>query len=251
MDFTALGRSAHLTNSPRFLGHEASSHPEPQLIYVVNGVVNLVVDGMPIILRAHHAAWLPPYALHSRTMSDDAMTIGPLLEDNAIPPGGRVRVFSPVRSLTNLVTVILCAAPQNEAERVPFRKALGELLHDLTREQFPLVYPEHPVAYAVAVDAAAFDGTLADLAVRHFASVRHLQRLFLEETGLPFARWRTRARLNVALANLRAGASMREALGESGFATRDGLLKAVLRECGAPLDDVLSRFAEEDARGAA
>lgn len=239
MNFAELGRTVARANAIRFHGHEPHSHDVPHLVYLVSGTGKLSVDGRTVTIRAHQAAWLAADVVHSLELSDDGMALGPFLSETAVPPGGRLRILGPVRDLDELFLVLLCVAPESEAERDPFRRAIEQLLREVTREHFPLTFPEHPVAHAIALEAAHFDGTLESLAQRHFTSARHVQRLFLEETGLPFSRWRTRARLNAAIVSLRAGQGMPTAMLESGFATRHGLLKAVSRECGVPLDDLL------------
>lgn len=240
MNFAELGRVVARTNAVRFHGHDMHSHDEPHLVYMVSGTGRLSIEGRTVLLRAHHSAWIPAREPHALALSGDGMAIGPILNDTAVPPDGRTRILGEIRALSDFVTVLLCAAPETDEEREPFRRALEDLLHSLTREHFPLRYPRHPIAYAVATDAAVFDGTLSELAERHYTSVRHLQRLFLDETGMTFARWRTRSRLNAAIANLRAGGTIRTAMHESGFQTRQGLLKAMSRECGVPLAELIA-----------
>lgn len=240
MNFADLGRAVARANAIRFHGHEPHSHDVPHLVYIVSGTGKLDVDGRTVLLRAHQSAWLAADVEHSLELSDDGMALGPFLDSGAVPPGGRTRILGQMRDLDDLMLVLLCVAPESDEERDPFRSAIEQVLRAVTREQFPLTLPEHPVAHAIALEAPYFDGTLSELAQRHFTSVRHVQRLFLEETGLPFARWRTRARLNVAIVNLRAGQGMRTAMLESGYTTKHGLLKAVSRECGLPLEELLS-----------
>lgn len=229
-----------MANAVRFHGHEAHTHEEPHLVFVVSGTGTLTVDDRSIVLRAHQGAWLAPGVEHALRLSDDGMALGPMLNATAVPPDGRTLVLGPVRALSDLIMVLLCAAPETPEEREPFRRALEDVLRSTTREHFPLTLPEHPVAHAIALEAARFDGTLGELAERHYTSVRHVQRIFLDETGLTFARWRTRARLNIAIVSLRAGEGLREAMLESGFATRHGLLKAISRECGISLERLVA-----------
>jgi AraC-like DNA-binding protein len=247
MNFAELGRSAARTHAIRFMGHEAHSHPVPHLVYVVAGVGKLTVDGRQITLQQGQAAWLPAELEHALSLPEGGMALGPLLSPSAVPPHGRTRILGPVPALSEFITVLLCAAPETDEERAPFRAALEELLRATTREHFPLRFPEHPVAHAIALEAARFDGTLDELAERQFTSVRHVQRLFVDETGLTFARWRTRARLNLAIVSLRAGDGVAAAMRISGFATRHGLLKALSRECGLSLERLTANPAAEFA----
>jgi len=255
VNFAELGRAVARTHAIRFTGHPPHSHPDPHLVYVVAGTGVLEVGDRTITLRRGQAAWLPAGAEHALSLPDGAMALGPMLCASAVPPRGRVHVLGPVPALTELITVLLCAAPETDEERLPFRAALEDLLRSVTREYFPLTLPEHPVAHAVALEAARFGGTLGELAGLHFTSVRHVQRLFVEETGLTFARWRTRARLNLAIVGLRAGEGVTAAMQASGFSTRHGLLKALSRECGIPwqtlVEDPARAFADADTdRGA-
>lgn len=238
--FAELGRATARAHSIRFAGHPPHTHRVPHLVYVVAGSGRLVVDGQARTLTRGQAAWLPAGAVHSLTLADGGMAIGPMLSAASGPPGGVVRVLGPLPALTELMTVVLCAAPQTPEERAPLRAALEELLRTTTREYFDLTVPRHPVARAIAQEAAGVADTLDELADRHFTSVRQVQRLFLDETGLTFAQWRTRARLNRAIVRLRAGDGLATALAASGFATRHGLLKALSRECHIPLPRLLA-----------
>lgn len=247
VNFAELGRNVARTHAIRFRGHAPHSHRSPHLVYVVAGTGRLSVEGHSITLRAGQGAWLPAHVLHGLELSDDGMALGPMLRDTAVPPGGRIRVLGPVPALSELITVLLCAAPETDEEREPFRSALENLLRATTHEYFPITLPEHPAAHAIALEAARFDGTLDELADRQFMSVRHVQRLFVEETGMTFAQWRTRARLNLAIVSLRAGEGVAAAMQISGFATRSGLLKALSRECDFPLEKLLANPAAEFA----
>lgn len=108
--------------------------------------------------------------------------------------------------------------------------------------------PRHPAAHRVALKATRSESTLDALAAQVFTSARHIQRLFIDETGLPFATWRTRARLNRAIVSLRSGEGLAGATRASGFPTKQGLLKALSRECDIPIErlarDTVAPFAE-------
>ena len=247
MQFTELGRTAARAHSIRFAGHASHSHQVPHLVYVVSGTGALTVEGRPLRLGRGQGAWLPARVVHGMTLSPGGMAVGPMLSADATPPGGVTRVLGPLPALSDLMTVILCAAPETPAERAPFRAALEDLLRSTVREWFPLTAPRHPAARAIAEVAARSVATLDELAEEQYTSVRQVQRLFLEETGLTFARWRTRARLNRAIVCLRGGEGLASALAASGFTTRYGLLKALSRECGIPLERLLADPAAEFA----
>ena len=247
MHFAELGRVTVRENSIRFAGHPPHAHQVPHLVHVVAGTGTLTADGSTITLTRGRAAWIPARVVHGLTLSEGGMAVGPMLSPGAGPPGDTTRVLGPLPALSELITVILCAAPQTPAERAPFRAALEELLRSTVQEYFALRHPRHPVAAAIAEQAARSGATLDELAEARFTSVRQVQRLFLEETGLTFAQWRTRARLNRAIVSLRSGGSTTTAMAASGFTTRHGLLKALSRECGIPFQRLLTDPAAEFA----
>jgi AraC-like DNA-binding protein len=221
-------------HSIRFLGHDTHEHDEPHLIHIVIGTAELVVDGRPMRMRARENLWLAPRVPHSVRLSDEGVALGPLLSP-ATAPAERVQRLGIVPALTDVLTTVLVAAPSTPEQIRPFREALDDVLRGLDDRYFPLVLPAHPTARAIAREALSA-ATLGELAAARRTSVRHVQRLFQDETGLPFTRWRTRARLNVAIGRLRGGASPAAAALASGYATRGGLVKALGRETGLPAD---------------
>lgn len=245
MTYADLARVVSPANSVRFLGHPPHTHDVPHLVYVVTGTGTLTAEGHAITLHTGQSAWLPADVEHGLTLTEGSMAIGPMLSPGATPPDGTVHVLTANPALSDLMMVVLCAAPETEDERLPLQSALEEVLASITQEHFPLTFPRHPAAHAIAVEAAQFEGTLEALAQQQFLSVRHVQRLFVEETGLSFATWRTRARLNRAIVSLRAGEGVPSAMHAAGFATRHGLLKALSRECAIPLERLLADAAAE------
>lgn len=220
-------------NTIRFLGHDTHEHDVPHLIHVVAGVAQLVVAEESITLRARHNLWLAPHVPHSMRLEEGGMALGPMLSPGTSPPQ-RVHRLGVVPELTRVIMTVLGAAPATADQVRPFREALDAVLGGLSRPCFPVTLPEHPVARAIARETACSGATLEELARRHHTSVRHVQRLFVEQTGLVYTRWRTRARLNTAIERLRAGHGLPEAARASGYSTRSGLLRALSRESGLP-----------------
>lgn len=216
-------------NALRMTGHPEHSHTEPHLIHVVMGTAHLLVDGDPVVLHARESLWLAPGVPHAAHYDAGSLVLGPMLSP-ATQPLSRVQPLGVVPAVTEIMLAILGAAPTTAEEVSHFRRALDAALQDLGADHFALVMPTHPKAAAVARQARFSPETVAELAARHGYSARQLQRIFLAETGLAFHRWRVRARLNVALAKLRGGASTLQAAKAAGYATHSGLLKALRRE---------------------
>lgn len=216
-------------NSIRFLGHDTHTHDVPHLVYVVAGEVDFSADGSTTTLRTHEAVWMQAEVPHAVRVADGAMVLGPLLE---VAPPTRLRHLGPLPALVQTMTTILVAAPSTDDEIRPFRTALGRVLGEVARPSFPVRLPEHPAARRLAARAVQSPLPLETLARDHHLSARQVQRIFTAETGLPFTRWRTRARLNLAADLLLAGGSVNAAARAAGFATRAGLLRALARETG-------------------
>ncbi|QJW36772.1 helix-turn-helix domain-containing protein [Cellulosimicrobium protaetiae] len=233
---TALGAVVP-GNSIRFLGHDTHEHDEPHLVHVVAGTAKLVVDGAALTLRAHENLWLAPHVPHSMRLPGESMALGPVLSPGVEPPS-RVHRLGVVPAITSVLTAVMCASPATPEQVVPFRAALEDVLRGLAGDYFALTLPVHPVARAVAEDARRGAATLDELADRRRASARHVQRLFVEETGLAFGRWRTRAHLNLAVARLRGGSHLDAAARAAGYASRAGLLRALSRETGISVADL-------------
>ncbi|MEV0650773.1 AraC family transcriptional regulator [Phytomonospora sp. NPDC050363] len=222
----------------RFFGHDTHAHDEPHLVYVVTGTAHMVVDDEPVVLRAEEAVWLAPRVPHALRFADqDGMALGPMLADDIVPTGRR-RLLGRLPALVTVMTTVLVAAPSTEDQIAPFRTAVGDILRRVGREYFPVTLPIHDVARAIAEESVLGTSTLGELAGRHFMSERQVQRLFVEETGMPFARWRSRARLNAAAAHILGGGRIATATRLSGYATRAGLLRALSRETGAPVAEL-------------
>ncbi len=225
-------------HSIRFLGHDEHSHDVPHLIHLVRGTARLVVDGEPLRLREGESVWLAAEVPHATRLTAGSLVIGPMMSPGTTPAGTRVRRLGPMPALSALITTILGAAPETAAEVRPFREALDALLTGLDAEYFAVRQPTQPLLRRIADEAAAGSDTLDRITERNYLSVRQAQRMFLDETGLPFTRWRTRTRLNRAVAALRSGGTLDAARRAAGYATRTGLLRALSRETALPERDL-------------
>ena len=220
-------------NSPRLLGHGPHSHDVSELVYVVAGRARLDVDGARVPLSARDAVWIAPGTVHAMRYESGGMAFGALLSPGT-RPRGPVQFLAPMPELDRLMITILGTAPSGEEQIRPFRSALDSLLGALDGEHFPLLLPRHPAARRVARRLATSEETLQELAFHEGISLRQLQRLFLEETGVPAATWRRRSRLNVALRSLRGGSSTVVAAHRARYSSGASLLRALSRETGVP-----------------
>lgn len=230
MPVTSLG-AVVADHAIRFLGHDTHAHDLPHLVYVVSGSVRLTADGEEFTLKRHEGAWLAAHVPHAVHVDEGGMVLGPML-DAEVAPRGRVQQLGVVPALVDVMTTVLGAAPATDDEIEPFRRAIGRVLRTASSPYFAVSLPTHPAVRVLAREAARSTTTLERLAARHRMSARQVQRVFHDETGYTFTRWRTRVRLNVAVAQLLSGGEVMAASRAAGFATRTGLLRALSRESG-------------------
>ncbi|KAF2779938.1 MULTISPECIES: helix-turn-helix domain-containing protein [Streptomyces] len=237
MPVTHLG-TVVAENAIRFLGHDTHQHDEPHLIYVVTGSALLTADGGEWRLGRQEAVWLAPRVPHALRIAGGGMALGPTLNPGDLPRC-RVQPLGAVPAVIEVMTTALGAAPGTAEQVRPFRQALGRVLRNLSRPYFPVVLPTHPAVRALARDALRTPAaTLERLAAQHRMSPRQVQRIFLDETGLPFTRWRSRARMNAAVEHVLGGGELTAAARAAGYATRTGLLRALSRESGIPVGEL-------------
>lgn len=87
------------------------------------------------------------------------------------------------------------------------------------------------ITSALVADPAQ-DLTLKEWAARNAVSVRTLTRRFQEETGMTFAQWRTRLRIEVALSSLVAGDSVQATARRTGYESAAAFAVAFRRATG-------------------
>ncbi|MCF2130089.1 helix-turn-helix domain-containing protein [Strepomyces sp. STD 3.1] len=234
MPVTSLG-TVVAENAIRFLGHDTHQHAEPHLIHIVTGSALLLADGEEWRLGRQESVWLAPQVPHALRIEPGGLALGPTLTPDDLPRL-RVQPLGVVPAITEVMTTVLGAAPGTTAEVRPFRLALGRVLRGISQQYFPVVLPTHPAVRALAREALRDHcATLELLAAQHRMSPRQVQRVCLDETGLPFTRWRNRARMNAAVEHILGGGELTAAARAAGYATRAGLLRALSRESGIPV----------------
>ncbi|MDR2294159.1 MAG: AraC family transcriptional regulator [Microbacterium sp.] len=216
-------------NVVRFLGHPTHAHEVPHLIYVATGSAHVTADGVTMTLRARESLWLAAEVPHAARYEPGSLVLGPFLDPGDAPPAPVTRL-GVVPEIGALMTTILGVAPHTREQVVPLREALGRTLRAVATSHFALVPPQHPSAARIARSCVLSLQTLAELAAEQGMSVRQVQRIFRDETGLSFQRWRSVARVNIAIARLRGGESMTQVARGTGYLTRSGLMKALARE---------------------
>ena len=123
--------------------------------------------------------------------------------------------------------------------------AVVEHLHEaFIVDAVPVRFPTDPRAREVA-DAIATDPSttweLVDWAPSVGASERTLRRLFVEETGLSFTKWRLRLRTHAATRLLRDGVPIPEVVSRCGYRSAQAFARALRSELGVTPSQLAER----------
>ncbi|MEI9991828.1 MAG: helix-turn-helix transcriptional regulator [Rhizomicrobium sp.] len=232
-------------------GHVLAPHAHPwgQLIYAISGTMQVAAGNTLWLVPPTRALWAPAGVTHAIEMRGAVAmrTIYvPAARAEALPRTVHAIDIAP---LLREMIVHIVGLRMLRAEEASHRH-LAAVFLDLVAAapSLPLFVPMPEDSRAAAVarllrdDPAREDGIEA-LARQVGASVRTLQRVFREETGLRFVEWRQRLRLLHAIALLEQGASVTEAGAAAGYASTSAFIAAFRQQMG----DTPSRYARQRA----
>jgi AraC-like DNA-binding protein len=213
-------------------------HHWGQLIYAATGVMRVRAAGMLWIVPPARAVWAPAgveHEIHGR--GDFAMRTLYFPAELVADLSGECTAIDVVPLLRELVLEVVERCPLDEADAPGMRLAqvTAERIAEARTLPLQLPLPRDPRALRLAErlrDDPASPASLAALARAAGASPRTIQRLFLAETGLPFAQWRQRLRLLHGATALGAGKSVTEAGLEAGYSGTSAFIAAFRRHFG-------------------
>lgn len=217
-------------NAVRFLGHAEHVHDSPQLVHMVMGHGVLTAPGYRIELEPRNSVWIRAGVPHALELADHSIALGPLMGQE-VAPDRPAAVLGVVPAITDLMLARLAAGPTTCEQRDLFTRSLEAVLCSLAQDDFPVPLPTHATARRIGLDACAVpELTLSFLCSRHGISSRHVQRLFRQQTGMSFTRWRRRRLLGRAVRSMRGGSSPGAAARAAGFGSRAHLMRALQQE---------------------
>lgn len=194
-------------------GHRIESHAHdwPQLIYAVHGVISVTAGAGAWVVPPMRALWVAVGVRHELHMQGRVeMQTLYFRPDFAPAMESACCVINVSPLLRELIVSIVAVGALSDA--TPSDRARLRLLFDLL-----VVVPERPLALPMPMDSRArrvaeraldridVPGSLADLVLASGASVRTIERTFLDQTGMTFGRWRQQARLLEAIRLLGEG----------------------------------------------
>jgi AraC-like DNA-binding protein len=217
-----------------------TKHAWHQLTYAVRGQLEVHTADTRALIPPDCAIWVPAELEHREMMRAPVSVRSLYLAPGALhapPQGCRTVTVSPLLRELILHITRLGALDQRNERHARLIGVLIDLLAAMTDVPLQLPTPRDPRARRLValIEAAPGDRIpMARLARRAGASLRTLERLFLEQTAMPVGEWRRRFRLFHALRLLEGGATVTDVAFEVGYANVSAFCTAFRRQFGTP-----------------
>lgn len=221
-----------LREGTRFGAHVHDVH---QIVWTGSGVVAVGIGARTWVLPPTLALWVPAGVEHSTSITRSGAMRGIYVRTATFPERWREPVVVAVSGLVRELLDFLADLGRRGPVRDRAEALLMDLLEPVSTVALTLPMPDDARARQVAqgtLDHPADARSLTEWGRRVGASARTLTRLFVAETGLTFAQWRTNARLQVALTALAAGRPIAAVAREAGYSSPSAFVAAFRRVTG-------------------
>ncbi|WP_243745056.1 helix-turn-helix transcriptional regulator [Streptomyces hainanensis] len=226
-------------------------HPDHhQLAWTRRGVLGVAVDDTYWVLPPTRALWLPAGVTHRTGATRDAVLSGLYLaRDRCVVDWPEPTPVGVDGLLAQLITHLGRDDLADDA-RLRAEAVVPDLLHPLPALPIDVPEPTDERVRAVADALLADPGDRRSLDAHARAvgvSRRTLTRLFVQDTGMSFDRWRCHARLRAALSLLADGEPVSRVAHAVGYATASAFLAAFRRTVGTTPRGYLTGDSPTDA----
>lgn len=220
------------------------SHPRGQYAWARKGVLRIISEHCVWIVPPTHAVWIPPGTRHQVASETEAEVrhvfvdpSRPVRRAGPLPDRCAVLAVTPLMRELTLRLHKMIDEEADEARRLRFCDVVIDELDRL--EEAPLSLPGGRDPRLVRLTRHLGEHPddrrpLAELAALAGASTRTLERLFPEETGLTYRRWRARLRLLAAIERLERGESSTEVALSLGYSSPSAFTASFREEFGEP-----------------
>jgi AraC-like DNA-binding protein len=213
-------------------------HDRDQIVYASRGVMTVGTEAGTWVVPPQRAVWIPAGIPHTLSMSGLVAMRTLYLKPSLASTLRRDCCVINVSPLLRELILHACALGVLKKKTKSMEHLIGVILDQLEGiEMVPLQLPHlsDPRARRVADMLAAdpSDGrTLAQICRKSGASKRTIERLFQEEAGMAFGRWRQQLRLMQALRLLAEGAKVTHAALEAGYSTPSAFISMFRKSLG-------------------
>jgi AraC-like DNA-binding protein len=232
------------------------THSWHQLIHATLGVMSVHTSQGAWVVPPHRAVWVPADVVHRIEMAGTVLVrtlyIAPNLSNALMSTCCAVNVSPLLREL-----ILHAVSLEMLFGQIPAHARLvGVLLDQLEvlptiALQLPLPLDRRAARVAVWLQQNPDDsGSLHRLAKRGSASLRTIERIFLDETGMTLGRWRQQARLLQALRLLAGGMPVTTVALRVGYDSPSAFIAMFRRVLGTTPNRYFAQSAShETARG--
>ncbi len=230
-------RSLAMKLPPRFLT-PAHEHGWAQLIYATSGVMSVHTGRGAWVVPSQRAVWVPPGVKHTIETSGTVTLRTLFLESRLISSLPNCCFVLPVSMLLreivlHIFRISFLYATEPSQARIAW--VLVDQLNSTDVVPLDLQMPIDPRARRVAeklCEKPETAASLAELARESGASSRTLERLFQQDVGMTFGRWRQQVRLLRALRLLAEGYSVSSVALEVGYESTSAFIAMFKRRLG-------------------
>ena len=226
-------------------------HDRDQLVFASRGVMTVTANEGAWVVPVHRAVWIPARIAHtiaiSGTVAMRTLYLKPRLAESLSRECCVLNVSSLLREL-----ILEACRVGSLGRRVGWQSHLVDVLLDQLRTikvaPLQLSLPEDPRALRVAevlLAEPADPRPLEKIARTSGASRRTIERLFVEETGTTFGKWRQQLRLMQAMRLLGGGAKVTHAALEAGYSGPSAFIAAFRKGLGS----TPTRYFRDPSRG--
>ncbi|KAB2340638.1 helix-turn-helix transcriptional regulator [Actinomadura rudentiformis] len=211
------------------------SHTHHQLAWTRRGVLGVAVDDDYWVLPPTRALWLPAGVVHGTGATRDAVLLSLYFDPERCDVDWSEPTPVAVDGLLAHLIGYLAREDLADDARLRAEAVVVDLLRPLpaTPIDVPRPVDERVRAVADALIADPADSRSLEAHARAIGvSRRTLTRLFVDDTGMSFDRWRTHARLRAALPMLAEGQPVSRVAHAVGYATPSAFLTAFRRTVG-------------------
>ncbi len=213
-------------------------HDRDQLVYASRGVMTIRTEDGTWVVPTHRAVWIPAYVRHSITMSG-------LVAMRTLYLKPRLARKLPRHCCVVNVSSLLQELVLHTCNFRSLRKTTGWQLHLINvildqlqaAQTIPLQLPKisdtrSARVAALLVAEPGSSRTLSQICKECGAGKRTIERLFQQEAGMTFGKWRQQLRLMHAMRLLAEGAKITHAALEAGYSTPSAFISMFKKSLG-------------------
>lgn len=213
-------------------------HDRDQVVYAPHGVMTVRAESGTWVVPPQRAVWIPAGISHTLAMSGVVAMRTLYLKPRLAKELPRDCCVINVTPLLRELILHACALGAVRKTKKSGKHLIGVILDQLEGiETVPLQLPHlsDPRGRRVAELLTAHPSdrrTLAEICKKSGASKRTIERLFQEEAGMTFGKWRQQLRLMQALRLLAEGAKVTHAALEAGYSTPSAFISMFKKSLG-------------------